>query len=82
MRHYELAEKKQDEPESKGGLDATDKERLRKNLANGRATLEGKPSPDEVKIIGGAAMRINMTPDGRIIGEPTIMRFPTPGEDQ
>lgn len=82
MRHYELAKKKQDEPESKGGTDATDKERLRKNLANGRATLEGKPSPDEVKIIGGAAMRINMTPDGRIIGEPTIMRFPTPGEEQ
>lgn len=82
VRHYEIAAGKQDEPESRGGLNAAAKERLRKNIANGRAQLAGN-MPREGRfttptILSGAALQMNFAPDGSMIGEPTVVRAPPP----
>ena len=65
-----------------GGLDAAAKERLRKNIANGRAQLAGN-MPREGRfttptILSGAALQMNFAPDGSMIGEPTVVRAPPP----
>ena len=87
VRHYEIAVERQDEPESKGGLGAATKERLRKNLANGRAQLAGTQPRDErftaPTLVSGEGMLMHFAPDGSMIGEPTLVRAPERrGEDE
>lgn len=87
VRHYESAVERQDEPESKGGFGAAAKERLRKNLANGRAQLAGTMPRDErfaaPTLVSGEGMLMHFAPDGSMIGEPTLVRAPERrGEDE
>lgn len=82
MRFYKIGLSKADEPESKGGLSSAAKARLRKNIENGQAQLDGKMSrnrsmnaaPVGVQILSGSATRVDFAVDGSV--RTSIMKPP------
>lgn len=82
MRYYRVAEHKQDELRSEGGLDASTKLRLKKNLTLGQQQLDGTVPRDakfaNPQLVSGSAVLMHFEADGTPIGTPTVVTAPPP----